>query len=45
MGCLWAIVASVEDDDRTNWVKNENLSESSAFEKYITALYWGVYTI
>jgi len=43
--CLWAIVCSLESDDRWNWVKNEDIEDSSVVLKYITALYWAVYTI
>lgn len=44
-GCIWAIASNLESDDWMNWVKNENVEDKPTFMKYITAIYWAVYTV
>lgn len=43
--CLWAITSNLESDDQNNWLRNEKIEDSSVFIKYLTALYWAVYTV
>lgn len=45
MGCFWAITSNLEEDDEMNWVKAEGLEEESTFEKYLTAIYWAIYSV
>jgi voltage-gated potassium channel Kch len=44
-GCLWIIMAQLNDYDPDTWVTRVNLQDSSDAEIYTAAIYWSIQTL
>ena len=44
-GCLWIIMAQLNDYNPDTWVSRLGLQDSSDSEKYTAAIYWSIQTL
>lgn len=44
-GCLWIIMAQINDYNPETWIARLNLQDSSESEKYTAAIYWSIQTL
>jgi hypothetical protein len=41
-GCLWIIMAQLNDYNPDTWISRLDLQDSSDSEKYTAAIYWSI---
>ncbi len=44
-GCLWIIIASLDDYAPETWVARLNLQDSNNYQIYSAAIYWAIQTL